>query len=64
MPRRKKDIEEFNEEELKFTKEQIIKGKRYRYQRDLISALLVDGNSYSLNEVNELIDKFEKGKVI
>jgi len=48
---------------IKFTKEQIIKAKKYRDRRDLVNALLVNENSYTLNEVDELIEKFMKGSV-
>lgn len=58
MPTKKKEIEESKAEEIEFTKEQILKSKRYRDQRDLINALLEDGNSYSLKDVNSKIDKF------
>lgn len=51
------------QEEVKFTKEQIVKAKKYRDRRDLVNALLVRDNSYTLSEVDELIDKFMKGSV-
>lgn len=47
-----------------YTKEQLAASKRYANRRDIISALLVDGKTYTLNEVDELIEKFMKGKVI
>jgi len=47
-------------EEIKFTKEQILKSKKYRDQRDLINALLVNGRSYTLNDVDSMIEKFMK----
>lgn len=51
------------QEETKFTKEQIIKAKKYRDRRDLVNAILVNNNSYTLTEVDELINKFMKGSV-
>lgn len=51
------------QEEVKFTKEQIVKAKKYRDRRDLVNALLIRDNSYTLSEVDELIDKFMKGSV-
>lgn len=51
------------QDEVKFTKEQIVKAKKYINRRDLVNALLVNGNSYTLNEVDELINKFMKGSV-
>jgi len=47
-------------EEVKFTKEQILKSKKYRDQRDLINALLVNGRSYTLDDVDIMIEKFMK----
>lgn len=47
-------------EEVIFTKEQILKSKKYIDQRDLINALLENGSSYSLTTVDEMIEKFMK----
>ena len=44
-----------------FTKEQILKSKNYRHKRDLINALLVNGRSYTLKNVDEMIENFLKG---
>ena len=46
-----------------FTKEQILGAKKYRHNKDVVSALLKDGESYSLSEVDAKIEKFMKGKV-
>lgn len=46
-----------------FTKEQILFSKRYQDRRDVISVVLEDGKSYFLAEVDEMIEKFMKGKV-
>lgn len=46
-----------------YSKEQLTASQRYAARRDLISALLVDGKSYTLNEVDALIEKYLKGKV-
>lgn len=56
MPTKKQN----STEEVKFTKEQILKSKKYIEKRDLINALLNDEESYSLQEVDEMIDKFMK----
>jgi hypothetical protein len=50
--------------EATFTKQQLIASKKYAEKKDLLNALLVDGKSYSLIEVEETIDGFLKGKVI
>lgn len=49
-----------NNDETNFTKEQILKSKKYRDEKDLINALLVDGSSYALNDVDEMIEDFMK----
>lgn len=46
-----------------FRKEQIAASRRYREKRDLIEALLVDGKNYSLEQVENLLDKYAKGMV-
>lgn len=45
------------------TREQLMASKRYANRRDLISALLEPGKTYTLDEVDALIEKFKKGKV-
>lgn len=47
----------------KFKKEQIIASDRYADKKDLVNALLDDGKTYTLDMVDEQIDKFLKGKV-
>lgn len=47
-----------------YTKEQLLASKRYANRRDVISALLDDGKTYTLTEVERLMNKFMKGKVI
>ncbi|MDP4153676.1 MAG: hypothetical protein Q8865_09610, partial [Bacillota bacterium] len=45
-----------------FTKNQLLSSKRYENCRDILSAQL-KGGSYSLDETDEIINKFLKGKV-
>ncbi len=47
----------------KFTKDSILKFERYQERRDLLRALLVDGERYTTKEVDTLIAKFMKGRV-
>ncbi|CAI3559524.1 hypothetical protein [Clostridium neonatale] len=47
----------------KYTKQQILKSKRYSDKQDLINALLKDDTQYSISEVDELINNFMKGVV-
>ncbi len=50
-------------EPITFTKEKIVKFKRYRNRIDLLKALLDDNKAYTMDEVDALIDNFMKGKV-
>lgn len=49
--------------EPEFTKEQILASAKYRNRRDLVNALLVDGENYTLEKVNEKMNDFMKGQV-
>lgn len=46
-----------------FTKKQILASVKYGNRRDLIDALLEQGKSYTMEEVENLMDNFMKGKV-
>lgn len=46
-----------------YSKEQLAASKRYATKRDIISALLENGKTYALDEVDALIEKYMKGKV-
>lgn len=46
--------------ESKFSKEQLLKSKKYANRRDLLGVLLEEGKEYSFTEVDDLIDKFMK----
>ena len=48
----------------KFTKEQLVNAKKYSNRRDILNALLEADKLYSFGETDELINKFEKKKVI
>lgn len=52
------------EEPATFTKQQLVTSKKYAERKDLLNALLVDDKSYSLIEVEEILNGFLKGKVI
>lgn len=47
----------------KYTKQQILKSKRYSDKQDLINALLEDNGHYTLLQVDEIINDFMKGEV-
>ena len=46
-----------------YSKEQLAASKRYATKRDIIRALLENGKTYTLDEVDALIEKYMKGKV-
>ncbi len=46
-----------------YTKEQIVKSKRFANNVDLLNATLKDTKKYTLKEVNEIIENYMKGKV-
>lgn len=43
-----------------FSKEQILKSKKYENRRDILAVVLDDGKSYSHDEIKAEIDKFLK----
>ena len=47
----------------KYTKEQIVKSKRFANYVDLLNATLKDDQRYTLEEVSEVIENYMKGKV-
>lgn len=46
-----------------YTKEQILKSKKYKNRADLLKAILKDSKQYTLDQVNNEIEKFMKRKV-
>lgn len=46
--------------ESKFSKEQLLKSKKYANRKDLLGVLLDDKKEYSFTEVDAAIDKFMK----
>ncbi len=49
--------------ELKFSKEQLLLSERFRERRDMIAALLHDGEQYTIKEAEERMEQYRKGKV-
>ena len=45
------------------TKQQLLASEKYASRRDVLSALLEDGKSYTTAQVDALIEKYMKGKV-
>ena len=51
-------------EQPKFTKEQLLDSYRFRDRIDLVSTILSDGEEYTIEFVEEQIEKYMKGQVI
>lgn len=49
--------------EPKFTKQSLLNSKRFRDECDIVSALLIDGEEYTISEVEGMITKYMKGMV-
>ena len=49
---------------LGFTKEQLVNSERYADRKDLIGVLLDGGTEYTVAQVDEMREKYLKGKVI
>lgn len=47
----------------KFCKEEILSCNKYKKQQDILSALLDKKKEYSLDEVNKILENFQKGVV-
>ncbi|MGE4214142.1 MAG: hypothetical protein AB7E42_05110 [Anaerotignaceae bacterium] len=63
MAKQRVDKEPETIAESKFTKAQLVNSKKYANRRDLLTAMLKDGESYSHSEADKLIEDFMKGKV-
>lgn len=46
-----------------FSKEQILSAAKFANRRDLLSVVLEDGKTYTVEDVQKEIDKFMKGEV-
>lgn len=57
-----KKVKEKPEQDV-FSKASILASNRYANRRDLVTAVLPDDFSGTLNDVDALLDKFLKGKV-
>lgn len=57
------DLEKAEEAEHSFSKEQLLSSKRFKDRRDLVEALLDDGELYTVKAVEEKIESYMKGKV-
>jgi len=57
------DVANTGKVENKFSKEQLAASKRFRDRRDILEALLVTGERYTVKAVEEKIESYMKGKV-
>ena len=46
-----------------FSKEQLLKSKKYADRRDALSVLLSNDKMYTLSDVDKILTEFMKGKV-
>lgn len=44
-----------------FTKEQLVKSKKYVHRRDALNALLEDNKPYTFDEVDGILKQFDEG---
>jgi len=44
-----------------FSKEQLVRSQKYYHRRDALNALLEDEKKYSFVQVDEILEKFDKG---
>ena len=58
-------MEEANlkEKETAYTKEQILKSKKYKDRKDVLNVVLKEGSTYTLKEVDNAIKTFMKREV-
>lgn len=49
--------------ETRFSKEQLLKAKRYREDRDILTVLLSENDFYTFNEVDTIINNFKEREV-
>ncbi|MDL2301329.1 hypothetical protein LJC58_03135 [Lachnospiraceae bacterium OttesenSCG-928-D06] len=50
-------------EPIQFSKEQILASAKFANRRDLVDALLDEKGKYTMEQVDELVNSFLKGKV-
>ncbi len=58
-----KEVKEPDIVEIKFSKEQLVKSKKFSGQQDLLNTILEADKQYTLDEVVSKVEKYMKGKV-
>lgn len=56
-------MEAKNKESVKYGKSELMKSKRFLQDRDILNALLNDEDEYSVEEADDILKKWKKGKV-
>ncbi len=46
-----------------FSKEQLVYSERFRDRRDLLEALLLPGEQYTIRQAEQMMEKYKKGRV-
>lgn len=59
----KENIESTTVTEKKFTKESILNSKKYKNRKPILTVLLKEGSTYSIKEVDVIVDKYMKSEV-
>lgn len=59
-----KETKKGDAKQSKFTKEQLLDSDRFRDRIDLVSTILSNGEEYTIEFVEEQIEKYMKGQVI
>ena len=56
-------MEAKNKVSVKYGKSELMKSKRFLQDRDILKALLNDEDEYSVEEADDILKKWKKGKV-
>lgn len=56
-------MEAKNNASVKYGKSELMKSKRFLQDRDILNALLNDEDEYSVEEADDILKKWKKGKV-
>lgn len=58
-----KQVAETTKEAPRFTKAQLLASEKYRNRKDLLTALLKDGETYTMEMATNMVSAFLKGQV-
>ena len=47
-----------------FSKEQLLAAERFRGRRDIVNALLAEGGQYTIADVEQMIEKYMRSKIV